>query len=151
MARLLASTPWFHGSIDAFDASPEMLAEFAQWVSIESPGAVAIQLTESTIESVALSPAPIYDVVALLECSEFLRDPPRAIARVTKPLRAGGLLLLTKPPWWLAWMFPGRTQRWGPLQRVLKSLDFDQIRICRWNWRYDVVTAWKCGSQLAKI
>jgi SAM-dependent methyltransferase len=151
VAQLLTATPWFRGEIHAFDASPEMLVEFARWHSQAARPEVEIVVTESSIERIKFPPGSAYDVVTLLEVSELLPNAPEAIACIVAPLRSGGLLLLTKPPDWIAWMFPGRSQGSASVRQFLTNLDFEAVRIRPWRWRYEIVTAWKRQTAVENI
>jgi SAM-dependent methyltransferase len=151
VAQILTAASWFHGEIHAFDASPEMLAEFARWQSHAARPDVRIVITESSIEAIKFPPGDAYDVVTMLEASELLPNAPGAIACIAAPLRSGGLLLVTKPPDWIAWMFPGRSQGSASVRQLLTNLDFEAVRIRPWRWRYEIVTAWKRQTAVENI
>ncbi len=142
LAQLMADADWFTGSIVAFDASQPMLDEFDAWRH-KNPSPMNIRVIHATVEQFEWDALPSLDVVTLLECSEFLPASSMSIERLSKKLRPGGLLVMTKVPNWLSYFFPGRNQHSAALIRLLQELDFCEIEILPWRWRYQLLSATK--------
>jgi SAM-dependent methyltransferase len=95
---------------------------------------------------------PRFDVILLVEVSEFLSDFDEVVAKAARSLVPGGLFLLTKPPDSIAWLFFGRKQVSWQFRRILRRSQFDNLAIVPWWRRYDVVYAWKVlGEEVESV
>jgi SAM-dependent methyltransferase len=139
----LVRQPWFTGHIVALDLSEAMLAQFraaretlpaAQRERIEIRRAGAGEFLEQ---------APEVDACLLLEVGEFIPGFPRLLRTIAARLSAGGLLIVTRPPFPYSLLFPFRAQSWRALARLLRESGFAGIESLAWRPRYAVVHAWR--------
>lgn len=149
MSLLLLRTDWFRGRIDAFDMSGDMLGYFRHFLGKlpeEARGRVAVERGDVTRWHA--SPEPRYDAVALLEAGEFLPNLPAVLAEVSRSLKPGGLLLMTRPAWPWCLAFVGRRQTRRRFVRMLEE-HFERVELRPWSYRYQVVHARKRGDEAA--
>jgi 2-polyprenyl-3-methyl-5-hydroxy-6-metoxy-1,4-benzoquinol methylase len=110
-----------------------------------------IKLLNASIESVELDESVLFDVITLLECSELIPNGYPSIRRLADHLQPGGLLIMTKTPDWMSYLFPGRGQHSRQLRPFLESMSFQSVVITPWRWRYELVTAWKSECSFSKV
>jgi ubiquinone/menaquinone biosynthesis C-methylase UbiE len=139
---LLAAQPWFDGQIDGLDLTPAMLAR-AQ-AKIDAAGLAArIRLRQGDAGALPW-PNTSFDLVISLEALEFFPRPRRALAEMSRLLRPGGALIVSKYPdrWARALPFKGLTRR--SITRLLGQLGLAEIAIREWQpGHYELVTARK--------
>jgi ubiquinone/menaquinone biosynthesis C-methylase UbiE len=139
---LLAAQPWFDGRIDGLDLTSAMLAR-AQ-AKIDASG-LAARITLHQGDAGALPwPNASFDLVISLEALEFFPRPRRALAEMSRLLRPGGTLIVSKYPdvWARALPFKGLTRR--SMTRLLGQLGLAEIAIREWQpGHYELVTARK--------
>jgi ubiquinone/menaquinone biosynthesis C-methylase UbiE len=139
---LLASQPWFSGTLHGIDIAPAMLARarrklaaagLSERVALYEGNAGALPWPDAT-----------FDMAVSLEALEFFPRPRRALAEMARVLAPGGMLLVSKYPdaWARALPFKGLTRR--SITRLLERLGFSAIEICAWQpGHYELVIARK--------
>jgi ubiquinone/menaquinone biosynthesis C-methylase UbiE len=139
---LLAAQPWFDGAVDGLDLTPAMLAR-AQ-AKINTAG-LTTRITLHQGDASALPwPDASFDLVISLEALEFFPRPRRALAEMSKVLRPGGTLIVSKYPdaWARVLPFKGITRH--SMMRLLSCLGLTEIAIREWQpGHYELVTARK--------
>jgi ubiquinone/menaquinone biosynthesis C-methylase UbiE len=139
---LLAAQPWFDGRIDGLDLTSAMLAR-AQ-AKIDAAG-LAARITLHQGDAGALPwPNASFDLVISLEALEFFPRPRRALAEMSRLLRPGGALIVSKYPdgWARTLPFKGLTRR--SMTRLLGQLGLDEVAIREWQpGHYELITARK--------
>ena len=139
---LLAAQPWFDGVIDGLDLTPAMLAH-AQAKIAAAGLAARVALRQGDAGSLPW-PDESFDLVISLEALEFFPRPRRALAEMSRVLRPGGALIVSKYPdrWARALPFKGITRR--GMTRLLERLGLAEIAIREWQpGHYELVTARK--------
>ena len=108
---LLAAQPWFDGAIDALDLTPAMLAR-AQ-AKLAAAGLEARVMLRQGDAGHLPWPDASFDLVISLEALEFFPRPRRALAEMSRVLRPGGVLVVSKYPdvWARALPFKGISRR----------------------------------------
>jgi ubiquinone/menaquinone biosynthesis C-methylase UbiE len=139
---LLAAQPWFGGQIYGLDLTPAMLLRArAKLAAAGLEHRVVLQLGEAG----ALPwPDGHFDLVTSLEALEFFPRPRAAVAEMSRTLRPGGVLLISKVPdqWALALPFKGLTRR--GMIGLLEHLGLRDITIQEWQpGHYELVIARK--------
>jgi len=139
---LLAAQPWFDGAIDGLDLTPAMLTR-AQ-AKIDAAGLEArVTLHQGDAGNLPW-PDASYDLVISLEALEFFPRPRRALAEMSRVLKPGGALIVSKYPdlWARTLPFKGVTRR--GMTRLLERLGLAEITIREWQLgHYELVTARK--------
>jgi ubiquinone/menaquinone biosynthesis C-methylase UbiE len=139
---LLASQPWFSGQVYGVDIAPAMLAQaHAKIAEAGLSGRVALREGDA---SALPWPDGMFDLVTSLEALEFFPRPRHALAEMTRVLRPGGGLLVSKYPdiWARVLPLKGLTQR--SMTRALERLGFGAIEFCDWQpGHYELVIAKK--------
>jgi ubiquinone/menaquinone biosynthesis C-methylase UbiE len=142
---LLVAQPWFDGAVDGLDLTPAMLAR-AQ-AKIDAVGLAArVALRQGDAGNLPWSDAR-FDLVISLEALEFFPRPRRALAEMSRVLRPGGVLIVSKYPdqWARVLPFKGVTRR--SMTRLLERLGLAEIAIRAWQpGHYELVTARKVKS-----
>ncbi|MDX1917525.1 MAG: class I SAM-dependent methyltransferase [Candidatus Caenarcaniphilales bacterium] len=143
LSLILLSAEWYRGSVEAIDFSRGMLAKFrSKLADIPKLDRSRLSITELDLKDWQAMPES-FDSISLLEVGEFLPFFTELISKVGKALKPNGLFLLTKPPEFMAWAYPGRAQTNQDLMELLTQEGFHQVKIHPWTSRYDVVWAWK--------
>lgn len=147
-AFLLLGEEWFHGRIHALDLSPGMLAKLKTSLA-KLPDGKKYRVTTGEANLIGWTAAEheAYDAAVMLEASEFISRPAPLMAEILQTLKPGGLLLMTRPRSWLAWIYFSRKQRVGQLRAMLEGAGFERVEILPWSSRHDVVYAWKPGTR----
>jgi ubiquinone/menaquinone biosynthesis C-methylase UbiE len=139
---LLAAQPWFDGAIDALDLTPAMLtraqakidaAGMESWVALYQGDAGNLPWLDAR-----------FDLVISLEALEFFPRPRRALAEMTRVLKPGGALIVSKYPdlWARVLPFKGLTRR--GMTQLLERLGLVEITVREWQpGHYELVTARK--------
>ena len=139
---LLADQSWFDGMIDGLDLTPAMLAR-AQ-AKIDAAGLAAWVVLHQGDASSLPWPDASFDLVISLEALEFFPRPRRALAEMSRVLRPGGALIVSKYPdlWARVLPFKGLTR--SGMTRLLDRLGLAEIAIREWQLgHYELVTARK--------
>ena len=139
---LLAAQPWFDGAIDALDLTPAMLAR-AQ-AKLAAAGLEARVMLRQGDAGHLPWPDASFDLVISLEALEFFPRPRRALAEMSRVLRPGGALVVSKYPdvWARALPFKGLSRH--SITRLLGRLGLAEIAIREWQpGHYELVTARK--------
>jgi ubiquinone/menaquinone biosynthesis C-methylase UbiE len=139
---LLAAQPWFDGLIDGLDLTSAML-ERAQAKIDAADLAASITLRQGDAGTLPW-PNATFDLVISLEALEFFPRPHRALAEMSRVLRPGGALIVSKYPdrWARTLPFKGLTRH--SMIRLLEQLDLAEIAIREWQpGHYELVTARK--------
>jgi ubiquinone/menaquinone biosynthesis C-methylase UbiE len=139
---LLAAQPWFDGAINGLDLTPAMLAR-AQDKIAAAGLSERIALRQGDASSLPW-PDARFDLVISLEALEFFPRPRRALAEMSRVLKPGGALIVSKYPdqWACVLPFKGLTRR--GMTRLLERLGLAEIAICEWQLgHYELVTARK--------
>jgi ubiquinone/menaquinone biosynthesis C-methylase UbiE len=139
---LLAAQPWFDGAIDGLDLTPAMLARGRAKIGAAGLGA-RVALREGDAGNLPWLDAS-FDLVISLEALEFFPRPRRALAEMSRVLKPGGALVVSKYPdgWARVLPFKGLTRR--GMTRMLDRLGLVEIAICEWQpGHYELVTARK--------
>ena len=133
----LLRTDGFWGSIYALDRSQEMLAEGHRAAADELARARALRGDARALpfENAA------FDAVTCLEAIEFMPKAERAIDEMVRVLKPGAVLLLSNRVGADAWWFPGRMAGRGRLERHLRRIGLESVRMERWQVHYDLVWA----------
>jgi ubiquinone/menaquinone biosynthesis C-methylase UbiE len=142
---LLAAQPWFDGAIDALDLTPAMLAR-AQ-AKLAAAGLEARVMLRQGDAGHLPWPDASFDMVISLEALEFFPRPRRALAEMSRVLRPGGALVVSKYPdvWARALPFKGLSRH--SITRLLGRLGLAEIAIREWQpGHYELVTARKVQS-----
>jgi len=139
---LLAAQPWFDGAIDGLDLTPAMLARAQAKIAVAGLGR-RVALHQGDAGSLPWSDDS-FDLVVSLEALEFFPRPRRALAEMSRVLKPGGALIVSKYPdlWARTLPFKGVTRR--GLTRLLERLGLAEIAIREWQLgHYELVTAHK--------
>ena len=139
---LLAAQPWFDGAIDGLDLTPAMLARAQAKIAVAGLGR-RVALHQGDAGSLPWSDDS-FDLVVSLEALEFFPRPRRALAEMSRVLKPGGALIISKypDPWARTLPFKGVTRR--GLTRLLERLGLAEIAIREWQLgHYELVTAHK--------
>jgi ubiquinone/menaquinone biosynthesis C-methylase UbiE len=139
---LLASQPWFGGSIDALDLTPAMLDRAR--AKLTSAGLAARVGLHQGDAGALPWPDASFDLVISLEALEFFPRPRRALAEMSRVLKPGGALVVSKYPdrWARALPLKGLTR--NAMMRALERLGLGEIAIHEWQpGHYELVTARK--------
>lgn len=82
-----------------------------------------------------------YELVLLMEASEFIPGNRALTSQLGRTVRAGGQLVMTRPAgfWWL--LFPGRGQSRKVIAQRLREAGFSEPDFIPWRQRYELVTA----------
>lgn len=139
---LLAAQPWFDGVAYGLDFSPAMLA-----------AATAKAQQAGVAETVALCygeagrlpwPDESFDLVTCLEALEYFPQPRRALAEMSRVLRPGGTLVVSKyPDQWARWL-PGKAFSSSKMTSILQRIGLHDIEIRPWQpENYELVIARK--------
>jgi ubiquinone/menaquinone biosynthesis C-methylase UbiE len=139
---LLASQPWFDGAIEGIDLTPAMLARAQAKIDAAGLGA-RVGLRQGDASKLPW-PADSFDLVMSLEALEFFPRPRRALAEMSRVLRPGGVLIVSKYPdqWARALPFKGLTRR--GMTKLLDRLELGEIAIREWQpGHYELVIARK--------
>jgi ubiquinone/menaquinone biosynthesis C-methylase UbiE len=147
---LLASQPWFDGVIDGLDLTPAMLVR-AQ-AKIDAAGlATRVALHEGDAGSLPW-PDASFDLVISLEALEFFPRPRRALAEMSRVLRPGGALIVSKYPDQWARTLPLKGITRSGMTRLLQRLGLVEIAIREWQLgHYELVTARKVQSSELRV
>jgi SAM-dependent methyltransferase len=140
-SMLLLAQSWFLGTITAIDFSSEMLDVFSEKLSGNTEFAARVVVRPLDLSLWNAERGSEFDAAMLMESCEFLPDSRRVLAEIEKSLACRGVLVLTKPPDWLAWLFFGRGQSRRQITHTLLDLGFDNVEFQRWRWRYEIVIA----------
>jgi ubiquinone/menaquinone biosynthesis C-methylase UbiE len=148
---LLAGRPWFDGAIYGLDFAPAMLEQAQAKIAAAGVGGQVI-LQEGDVEQLVW-PDASFDLVTSLEALEFFPRPRRALAEMSRTLRPGGMLIVSKYPdiWARSLPFKGLTRQ--RIARLLKQLGFADIEIRAWQpGHYELVIAKKmtCAERLER-
>ena len=139
---LLARQPWFDGEIHGIDLTPAMLARAHE--KIRAAGvSERIELRQGDAGKLPW-PDESFDLITSLEALEFFPRPRRALAEMTRTLRLGGTLIVSKYPdgWARALPFKGLTRR--DMTRLLDRQGLSAIEIRAWQpGHYELVIARK--------
>ena len=142
---LLAAQPWFDGAINGLDLTPAMLAR-AQDKIAAAGLSERIALRQGDASSLPW-PDARFDLVISLEALEFFPRPRRALAEMSRVLKPGGALIVSKYPdqWARVLPFKGLTRR--GMTRLLERLGLVEIAIREWQLgHYELVIASKVQS-----
>ncbi len=138
---LLAASGW-SGSLAGLDLSPAMLAIAEQKRSVQLPTA-AIDWRVGRAEALPW-PQNRFDLVTCLEALEYCARPRRALAEMSRVLRPGGILVVSKMPDRWARLLPGRGLTQSAMRRALVGLGLEQIAFHPWQpGYYELVIARK--------
>lgn len=139
---LLASQPWFAGTVEGIDIAPAMLERARS--KIAAAGLERrVNLREGTAGALPW-PNASFGLVTSLEALEFFPRPRRALAEMARVLRPGGTLVVSKYPdgWARALPLKGLTRR--AMARVLAGLGMDVVEFRAWQpGHYELVIARK--------
>jgi ubiquinone/menaquinone biosynthesis C-methylase UbiE len=139
---LLARQPWFDGVIHGLDLAPAMLERArAKLGAAGCESRVALHQGDA---GRLPWPNDSFDLVTSLEALEFFPRPRRALAEMSRTLKPGGALVVSKYPdvWARVLPFKGQTRR--SMTRLLESLGLCEIVIREWQpGYYELVTARK--------
>lgn len=139
---LLANQPWFDGAIEGIDLTPAMLARAQAKIDAAGLGA-RVRLHQGDAGDLPW-PADSFDLVMSLEALEFFPRPRRALAEMSRVLRPGGMLIVSKYPdgWARTLPFKGLTRR--GMTRLLGRLELGEIVVQEWQpGHYELVIARK--------
>jgi ubiquinone/menaquinone biosynthesis C-methylase UbiE len=139
---LLGSQPWFGGAIDGLDLTPAMLVRAQAKISAAGlEGRIALHQGNA---GKLPWPDGSFDLVMSLEALEFFPRPRGALAEMSRVLRPGGVLIVSKYPdrWARTLPFKGLTRH--GMARLLARLGLGEIAIQEWQpGHYELVTARK--------
>ncbi|MFN8502295.1 class I SAM-dependent methyltransferase [Kouleothrix sp.] len=143
---LLATQPWFGGTICAIDLAPAMLARAAAKLAAAGlAGRVALRVGEAG----ALPwPDAAFDLAISLEALEFFPRPRRALAEMARTLAPGGVLIVSKYPDAWARALPLKALTRAAMRRALARLGFGAVEFRAWQpGHYELVIATKLAAQ----
>lgn len=142
---LLASQPWFDGAVEGLDLTPAMLARAQS--KIDTAGLAArIALRQGDAGTLPW-PDSSFDLVVSLEALEFFPRPRRALSEMSRVLKPGGALIVSKYPDGWARMLPFKGLNRRSMTRLLGCLGLADIAICEWQpGHYELVIARKVQS-----
>lgn len=139
---LLAAQPWFSGEVHGIDLTPAMLDRAR--AKVQAAG-LSDRIVLRQGEAGRLPwPDGSFDLITSLEALEFFPRPRRALAEMTRTLRPGGTLIVSKYPdgWARALPFKGLTRR--RMTRLLERGGLSAIEIRPWQpGHYELVIARK--------
>jgi ubiquinone/menaquinone biosynthesis C-methylase UbiE len=143
---LLASQPWFGGLIDGLDLTPAMLQR-AQAKLSDAGLETRVRLHQGEAGTLPW-PDASFNLVISLEALEFFPRPRRALAEMTRVLRPGGALIVSKYPDRWARTLPFKSLTRSAMGRLLERLGMGAITIREWQpGHYELVTARKFNVQ----
>jgi ubiquinone/menaquinone biosynthesis C-methylase UbiE len=139
---LLTGQNWFAGQVYGLDIAPAMLAQaHAKIAAAGLSSRVALREGDA---SALPWPDGVFDLVTSLEALEFFPRPRRALAEMSRVLKPGGALVVSKYPdrWARALPLKGLTR--NAMMRALERLGLGEIAIHEWQpGHYELVTARK--------
>jgi ubiquinone/menaquinone biosynthesis C-methylase UbiE len=139
---LLGRQPWFCGQVDGIDLAPAMLERARAKLAVAGLGG-RVALRQGDAGRLPW-PDASFELVISLEALEFFPRPRRALAEMTRTLKPGGTLIVSKYPdgWARALPLKGLTRR--SMTRLLGRLGCDEIEIRAWQpGHYELVIARK--------
>lgn len=139
---LLAGRPWFAGQIWGLDLAPAMLEQASAKLNAAGVGE-RVTLLEGDVAKLPW-PDASFDLITSLEALEYFPRPRRALAEMSRTLRPGGTLIVSKYPdgWARTLPFKGLTRR--HMTRLLQQLGLADIEIRTWQpGHYELVIAKK--------
>lgn len=145
MSLMVLRQNWFTGQIKAIDFSEGMLKQFKKSLhKLSSKQQSQIEIIHKDLAVWSTQPtSEQFDVITLMEAGEFLADFAKVVQKAAESLKPSGLLLLTKPPEYMAWLYWGRKQSSKQMKQFLAECGFSKIEIHNWTSRYQVILAWK--------
>ena len=144
MSLMVLKESWFQGRIKAIDLSQGMLKRFkAALQEFEDERQNRVSIHRQNLVRWRPEANEGYEAVTLVEASEMLPNFVELVNGISQIIKPGGLFLLTKPPNWMTWVFPGRKLNKRELLALLKNKGFHKVEIAPWTFRYEVVRAWK--------
>jgi SAM-dependent methyltransferase len=147
--RAILPQPWFLGRVRAIDASSAMLAVLRGRASAwPTELQNRLEIENRFLAAVGGFPPvaggfPQADAIILLEAGELLPGFPQIMRQVADMLRPGGIVVLTRPPDYLAWAFFGRRQRSATFFTLLEEAGLTESEEFAWRIRYSIVVARK--------
>lgn len=134
-----------HGSYTAVDRSVEMLFRAQERAgNLDAATSSRINTVVADIDTWLRSSRPCsFDLITLMEASEFISGFIEICPRITDCLKPNGLFVLTYPTPFYAVFFPGRGQRRGQLHRLLVASGMTIKKDMSWRSRYRLCVAAK--------
>ena len=129
----------FNGRVIGLDASTRMLAVAAPKLRPYRHRAALVQQTAADLPF----PDAAFDAVSCLEALEFFPDDIAALREMSRVLRPGGLLAITRRRGWEAKTFLGRYRSAENLEKHLQNMDLASVETFPWQIEYDLVFARK--------
>jgi SAM-dependent methyltransferase len=139
---LLAAEPSFCGTIVGLDLTEQMLDQARhKQLSSHAQSAISWQIGEAGRLD---WPDASFDLVSCLESIEYFPRPRQALGEMTRVLRPGGALVISKWPDPWAYVLPGRAYTRVGLLRRLAALGLTDIVFRPWQpGNYELVIARK--------
>ena len=134
-----------HGSYTAIDRSAEMLLRAQERArTLDAATSSRINTVVADIDTwLRGSRSCSFDLITLMEASEFIPRFIEICPRITDRLKPNGMFVLTYPTPFYALFFPGRGQRRGQLHRLLVASGMTIKKDMSWRSRYRLCVAAK--------
>ena len=129
------------------DYSSRMLQRFQSHIDdCPALGALDLTLVCEDLETWLRTIPGRFQLVMLMEASEFLPSFPDSLPFLGRVCEPGGRLIMTRPAGFWSCFFPGRQQSRRALGRSLRDAGFVDIRFIPWRGRYELVSATRAGD-----
>lgn len=129
----------FNGRIIGLDASARMLEIAAAKLR---PYGYRVALVQQTAANLPF-PDSAFDTVSCLEALEFFPNDSTALREMTRVLRPGGVLMVTRRRGWEGKTFFGRYRSSQRFEEHLQAVGLDTVETLPWQVEYDLVFAQK--------
>jgi SAM-dependent methyltransferase len=129
----------FNGRVIGLDAAARMLRIARDKLR---PYGCRVSLVQQTAADLPF-PDASFDAVSCLEALEFFPNDTDALREMSRVLRPGGVLMVTRRRGWEGKSFLGRYRTPPQFQEHLKDLGLQSVELLPWQVEYDLVFAYK--------
>ncbi len=129
----------FNGRIIGLDAAARMLRIATEKLR---PYGCRVSLVQQTAADLPF-PDASFDAVSCLEALEFFPNDTDALREMTRVLRSGGVLMVTRRRGWEGKSFLGRYRTPQNFKEHLEEIGLQGVELMPWQVEYDLVFAYK--------
>jgi len=137
--HFLLEEPTFNGRVIGLDAAARMLRIAGDKLR---PYGYRVSLVQQTAADLPF-PDVSFDAVSCLEALEFFPNDTAALREMSRVLRPGGVLMVTRRRGWEGKSFLGRYRTPLQFQDHLTELGLQSVELLPWQVEYDLVFAYK--------
>jgi SAM-dependent methyltransferase len=137
--HFLLEEPTFNGRVIGLDAAARMLRIAGDKLR---PYGYRVSLVQQTAADLPF-PDVSFDAVSCLEALEFFPNDTAALREMSRVLRPGGVLMVTRRRGWEGKSFLGRYRTPLQFQDHLTELGLQSVELFPWQVEYDLVFAYK--------